>query len=164
MPARRTPLRIGARLRRADPGHARPRGTGPSRRTRGLVLARDSSRCVCCGRSVIRQAHDLQHRDARGMRGTSNPLANTAANPLTMLRDHHRRVESRIDPEDNAKGYWLRMGESPLLTPVMVFSPGGPGVTAWPTLDGSYVFEPPVGAASAYQQPPSAPFPHTTQF
>src|SRR5258707_10424244 len=31
MPARRTPLRIGARLRRADPGHARPRDTGPSR-------------------------------------------------------------------------------------------------------------------------------------
>jgi len=147
MPARRTPLRIGARLRRADPGHARPRDTGPSRRTRGLVLARDSWRCVCCGRSVIGQAHDLQHRDARGMGGTSNPLANSAANLLTMLRDHHRRVESRIDPEDNAKGYWLRMGESPLLTPVMVFSPGGPGVTAWPTLDGRYVFEAPVGAA-----------------
>src|SRR5258708_28261067 len=98
------------------------------------------------------------------MGGTSNPLANSAANLLTMLRDHHRRVESRIDPEDNAKGYWLRMGESPLLTPVMVFSPGGPGVTAWPTLDASDVFEAPVGAARASQQQPSPPFPHTTQF
>lgn len=80
------------------------------------------------------------------MGGTSSPLANSAANLLTMLRVHHQRVESRIDPEDNAKGYWLRMGENPLLTPVMVFSPGGSGVTAWPTLDGRYVFEAPVGA------------------
>ena len=83
------------------------------------------------------------------MGGTSDPMANSPVNLITMLRPCHQRVESRIDPQDNAKGYWLRMGEDPALTPVMVFSEHGSGVTAWPTVDGQWVFEMPAGGEAA---------------
>jgi hypothetical protein len=109
-------------------GTRAPRDTGPDRKTRALVLARDGHSCVCCGLSVIGQRYDLQHRDARGMGGTSDPRANSPVNLLVMLREHHQRVESRRDPHDNGKGYWLRMGEDPALTPVMYFERSGSGV------------------------------------
>jgi hypothetical protein len=121
--------------------------TGPSRRTRTLVLERDDYRCVCCGQSIIGRWYEIQHRDARGMGGTSRREANLPPNLLTMLREHHLRVERRGE-EDNARGYWLRMGEDPLTKPVMVFSEGGSGVMAWPTIDGRYVYEAPAGVAS----------------
>jgi hypothetical protein len=117
--------------------------TGPSRKVRALVIARDGARCVCCGRSILDQQASLQHRDARGMGGTSDPHANCPCNLILLLGSGttgcHGRVESREDPHDNGKGYWLRNGEIPALTSVMVFtSPGGSGVSAYPTCDGQW--------------------------
>jgi hypothetical protein len=104
-------------------------GTGPDRRTRLLVLARDGYACVCCGVSVIGCRYSLQHRKRRSQGGDNCP-----ANLLTVLgsgtTDCHLRIDSRIDPEDEAKGYTVRSG--------MVFSPGGSGVTQFPTCDGQW--------------------------
>lgn len=81
------------------------------------------------------------------MGGTSDPAANSPVNLLLMLRECHARVESRIDPEDNAKGYWLRMGEGPALTPVMYFGQDG-GFTAWLLDDGGLSFDGPQAGAA----------------
>jgi hypothetical protein len=112
--------------------------TGPDRKTRLLVLERDGHACVCCGISVIGQVYSLQHRQRRSQGGNS-----CAANLLVVLGDgtrgHHARIDSRIDPEDEAKGYTVRSRMDPHLVSVMVFtSPGGSGVTQYPTCDGGW--------------------------
>jgi hypothetical protein len=121
--------------------------TGPSRKVRALVAARDGYACVCCSRSVIGQQADLQHRDSRGMGGTSDPAANSPVNLLLMLRECHARVESRKFPEDNDKGYWLKMGQNPADEPVMYFGQDG-GFTAWLLADGSLSFDGPQAGAA----------------
>lgn len=135
MPARRRPLR------RRSPAHARRRDTGPSRRIRALVLARDGYACVCCGRSVIGQRYSLQHRQRRSQCGSSLP-----DNLLTVLGDGtagcHERIDSRRDPHDEARGYTVRSGLDPALVPVMICGEQG-GVTVWLGADGSYVTERP---------------------
>ena len=130
-----------------SPMHARRRNTGPSVKTRAIVRVRDRWQCVSCGLHVMWQPHDLQHRVSRGMGGTSDPAANSPVNLIVLCQPCHRRVESRIDPEDNAKGYWLRMNEDPALIPVMYFDQGGSGFTAWLLEDGTFSFEAPGAAA-----------------
>jgi hypothetical protein len=113
---------------------------------RALVLERDGRACVCCGRAVIGRRYSLQHRKRRSQGGTSLP-----SNLLTVLGDGttgcHARIDSRIDPHDEARGYTVRSGQDPALVPVMVFSEGGSGVLAWATDDGRWVFEAPGAAA-----------------
>ena len=150
---RRTELRRGTGLSRSVPKPARRRDTGPSAKVRKLVLTRDGYRCVACGVSIIGRLYSLQHRDARGMGGTSDPAANSPVNLVVLCgwRDTpgscHKRAEDR-DPEMNARGYWLRNGEDPALTPVMVFSPAGSGAAVWLSPAGAYLSEPPEGAAA----------------
>jgi hypothetical protein len=125
----------------------RPRDTGPDRKTRELVLKRDGYACVCCGHSVIGQRYSLQHRQRRSQGGSNLP-----SNLLTVLGDGttgcHARIDSRMDPHDEARGYTVRSRKDPALVSVMVFSEGGSGVRAWPTDAGEWVFEPPAGDAA----------------
>ena len=115
--------------------------SNPTAKTRKLVLARDDYACVCCHVPIWSLPFDLQHRDARGMGGTSNPLANSPINLITLLRRCHRRVESRQNPDDNTKSYWLRMGQDPALTPVTYWDRR----VAWLTTTGGLVYESPAG-------------------
>ena len=115
---RRTPLQarkpLTARQRppanreRAPAQRKPPRDTGPDRKTRALVLARDGHACVCCGRSIIGQVYSLQHRKRRSQGGGNSP-----SNLVTVLGDGttgcHARIDSRIDPEDAAKGYTCQL-------------------------------------------------------
>ena len=150
-PARRAPLRPvraeprqraresreqGAATRRA------PRDTGPSRKVRDLVVARDSGLCVGCGKPVGGGTWwSLQHRVARGVGGGNSPcnlvtlcgLANTGCHGLCEARDR----------EMHARGLWLRSDENPAMVPVTLFSEHGSRVTAWLTDDGTYAFEAP---------------------
>jgi hypothetical protein len=146
---RKTPLRTraagmfgpGSSLKRSEPRHAKRKDTGPDRRTRLLVLERDGHACVCCGVSVIGQRYSLQHRKRRSQGGTNCP-----ANLLTVLGDGtqgcHARIDSRIDPEDEAKGYTVRSRQDSHLVSVMVFSRGGSGVSQYPTCDGQWSSKP----------------------
>jgi hypothetical protein len=52
-------------------------------------------------------------------------------------RGHHARIDSRIDPEDEAKGYTVRSRKNPHLVSVMVFGEQG-GATLYPTCDGGW--------------------------
>jgi hypothetical protein len=155
MPARTKPMSRGSGFQRS-PGSSLarkeqerkpPRDTGPDRATRALVLERDGYRCVCpCAQSVIGQRYSLQHRKRRSQGGTSD-----ATNLITVLGDGtqgcHARIDSRIDPADEARGYTCRSYQDPALVPVMVFEASGSGVTVWLTADGRYSTEAPAGAS-----------------
>jgi hypothetical protein len=114
------------------------RNSGPSLAVRALVLARDGWACVCCGTSVIGQHYSLGHRLRAGQGGKPVP-----SNLITLLglggELHHGRIDSRRDPSDEAKGYSLRSYQNPLLVPVTVFSPHGPGMTLWLDDSGRYL-------------------------
>lgn len=160
--SRTTPLRPGegyGGLKRASltvvrdigsapaPKRKPARDTGPDKATRELVLARDGYACVCCGRSVINQPYSLQHRKRRSQGGTNSP-----SNLVTVLgtgtTECHLRIDSRIDPTDEAKGYTVRSWDDPAEMPVMVFSEHGSGVTKYLTEDGRYSDYPPNGDAA----------------
>jgi hypothetical protein len=154
VPLSRIPREPGTRQRRAPLAAREPetrtrraaRDTGPSRKVRELVLARDSYACVCCGQSVIGRPYSLQHRKRRSQGGTNDP-----SNLVTVLgtgtTGHHERIDSRRDPEDEAKGYTVRSWDDPAMVPVMVFSEHGSGVTVWLAGDGTYAFETPTVAS-----------------
>ena len=151
LPARTIPMRRG-QLQAASGKQAtgkaasRPRDTGPSPAVRKLVLERDGYACVCCGRSVIGQPYSLQHRKRRSQGGD-----NSASNLVTVLGTGttacHERIDSRRDPADEAKGYTCRSWQEPAEIPVMVFSPGGSGMTVWLSADGRYLTEAPEAVA-----------------
>lgn len=132
------------------PGRSRnqhPRGSGPSAALRELVLERDGRACVCCGLSVVGQVYSLQHRQRRSQGGR-----NVASNLITMLGDGtrgcHARVDSRIDLEDEAKGFTVRSWDDPALVPVMVFEADGSGALVYLLDDGSVSATPPLGGAA----------------
>jgi hypothetical protein len=155
----RTPLRTHTGLQASAPwsrsvplltttkSAATRKDTGPSRKVRALVLERDGHACVCCGRSVIGQSYSLQHRKRRSQGGDNSP-----ANLVTVLGTGttgcHERIDSRRDPQDEAKGYTVRSWQDPEQIPVMVFSPHGSGATAWLTEAGTYSFQAPEGAVA----------------
>ena len=124
----------------------RRKDTGPSDAVRRLVLERDGYSCVCCGISVIGRPYSLQHRKRRSQGGGNDPT-----NLVTVLGSGttfcHERIDSRRDPEDEAKGYTVRSWDDPALIPVMLFSEHGSGITAWLLPDGSYGYEAPEGVA-----------------
>ncbi len=63
-----------------------------------LLATRSGPRCECCGgdlRGVPRDRLEIQHRQARGMGGTSLVSANDLANLLLFHSACHRWVESR---------------------------------------------------------------------
>jgi hypothetical protein len=128
------------------------RNSGPTPLVRALCMARDSWACVCCGLSVTGRPHSLGHR-VRASQG-GKPVA---SNLLLYLGlgvnsldpdDHHARIDSRRDPSDEAKGYSLRSYQNPLLVPVTVFSPDGPGMALWLPDDGTYSTTPPEEVAA----------------
>ena len=114
---RRTPLRTSREKRTGR------RDTGPDRTTRELVLERDDWRCACCGASVWGRPFSRQHRDARGMGGTSRPEANSPVNLIVLCGSAtspggcHLACEQR-DQRLNELGFWLKHGQDPATTPV----------------------------------------------
>lgn len=139
--------RYCAKCRAARAPKPRPaKDTGPSRKVRSLVYARDGHACVCCGQSVIGRPHSIGHRIRRSQGGT-----NEMPNLLTFLGlgnglfpgDHHFRIDSRQDPHDHAKGYQLESWQDPAAEGVMYSSPDGSGITAWLEPDGGLSFEDP---------------------
>ena len=74
-------------------------------------------------------------------RATSWPFWATGPPDATL------RIDSRIDPHDEAKGYTVRSFDDPALVPVMFFDESGGGFTAWLADDGSLSFDGPGVAA-----------------
>jgi hypothetical protein len=153
---RRTPLLPGPgyRMTRNVPLRAVPgtkattrRDTGPSPKVRKLVLERDGYACVCCGQSITGQRYSLGHRLRASQGGRAVP-----SNLITLLglggEAHHGRIDSRLDPADEAHGYTVWSWQDPKQIPVMVFTSEGSGFTAWLWDDGQYHTEGPEGIAA----------------
>ena len=162
--ASRTPIvrtsglpRVGAgRLEAAGAGtvkSAARTGTGFSRAVKLAVRTRagngdpDQARCEATGVWLGRYGGEIQHRDARGMGGTSDPVTSSIVNAVLLSTGAHRLAESR-DEHMNAMGFWLRNGEDPALTPIMLHSEHGSGVTVWLGTDGQYHTNGPQEAAA----------------
>lgn len=143
-----------------NPWHLEPKGksaaterkpqrhTGPDRVTRLQVLTRDGFACARCGKPCGPgiAPYSLQHRKARGVGGDSS-APNLVLLDGTATTGCHGEVESRRDPHDLARGYRLESWQNPEAEPVMYFSPGGSGFTAWLLRDGSLSFDGPGVAA-----------------
>ena len=136
----------------------RPRATGFSARVKLAVRARagggepDDAACEACRRWLGRYGGQVQHIVARGAGGTSNPVLATVVNAALLCgtpqdkKTCHGLAEAR-DPGMRAKGFWLPRGTDPRLEPMTLASRYGPGVLAWRSEDGEYLFEAPAGAA-----------------
>ena len=124
-----------------------PKDDGLTPAVRQMILERDGYACVCCGRTVIGQQYSLQDRKRRSQGGKRVPT-----NLITVLGSGttgcHERIDSRRDPHDEAKGYTVRSHDDPALIPVMYFSEGGSGFTAWLLADGSLSFDGPEAGAA----------------
>jgi hypothetical protein len=107
----------------------------------------DAAHCEATGVWLGRYGGEVQHRDARGIGGTFRPEANSIVNAALLSLEAHRLAESR-DREMNARGFWLRNGEDPALTPVKLRLLDGSELDAWLTPEGGYTFEPPFGGAA----------------
>jgi hypothetical protein len=99
------------------------RDTGPTRKVRALVLARDGFACVGCNKSVVGRPYSLQHRVARGMGGTSRADAGSPVNLIVLCGSAtspggcHLLAEQR-DPVMHERGLWLNSWEDPAAEPV----------------------------------------------
>jgi hypothetical protein len=124
------------------------RNSGPSDAVRALVLARDGYACVCCGTSIIGQRYSLGHRlrASHGGKPVPSNLVTLAGLGGELC---HGRIDFRRDPADEAKGYSLRSYQNPLLVPVTIARPDGPGLPLWLDDLGRYLPEAPEGAEAA---------------
>lgn len=154
MPTRTTPPARTARLAvPLLPGTGKTRSaarreTGFSRAVKLGVRTRagngdpDEACCEATGVWLGRYGGEIQHRDARGMGGTSDPVTNSIVNAVLLSTEAHRLAESR-DEGVNAEGFWLRNGEDPALTPILLHSEHGSGITVWLDSTGHYLFDGP---------------------
>ena len=133
------PVRPGAA--EAGKGAATRKDTGPPRKVRALVLARDGYACVCCGKSIIGQRYSLGHRKRASQGGKPVP-----SNLLTFLgwggEQHHGRIDRRDNPADEANGYTVRSSKDPKLIPVNRVRADGSRVRQFAWDDGLWHDEP----------------------
>lgn len=152
---RHKPLAAAPRARRPVTASTRSprRETGPSKQTRDQAWDRDEGCCVACGRGIDCDPwRSLQHRDARGMGGTSDPAKNALPNLIHLCGSAtspgcHRKAEDR-DPEMGRRGYWLEEGQDPAETPLLLVTEH---YRRWvlATADGHYIeTDPPEEAAA----------------
>ena len=138
--------RIGMPPRVAYPRASQWHDTGPLTATKLLVLTRDNYSCVCCGRAIYGQQYSIQHVKRRSQGGT-----NTVTNLITLLGTGitacHGRIDSRVDPRDEYRGYTVRSWGDPAATPMwLVTGFGSRWVRRLP--DGTYEDADPPEAAS----------------
>lgn len=122
---RRTPLReVSAKRAAGGVQPTRRRDTGPGQATRDLVMERDGYCCAWCGRQLLTGPRSLQHRQARGMGGTTDPAANNPTNLLLLCGSAttpggcHLFAEQRSE-EARIAGLWVPSWQNPADVPVL---------------------------------------------
>lgn len=141
------------------PPPRRVRETGFPPAVRKLIDFRDSDnglllpyvRCQSCGRVDLPERMSIQHRIARHMGGTSNPLISSVINGVRMCGTAtspggcHAAAEARNAILYN-RGFWRAQHEIDTLPliPVVRFNRHA----YWPTEDGRWLLEAPAGDAA----------------
>ena len=142
---------------RVTPLKPRPKATGFPAAVKLAVRTRagqgdpDAASCEACGLWLGREKGQIQHRVARGMGGTSLPVNNSPANGTLLCGTPFELCHGLCEKRDegmNEEGFWLRAGEDPLETPILLHSQYGSEVTVWLGMDGEYHLQPPVGGAA----------------
>ena len=109
--------------------------TGFTVKTRRLILERDHGICQWCGETVSVEFYSLQHRRARGMGGSKDPVANSPANGVTVhgsgVSGCHGYIESHPQ-EALQRGFRVPQGQDPRLVPLVDWR----GVSLWLLPDG----------------------------
>jgi hypothetical protein len=133
---------------------SRSSATGPSPRTRKLVLERDGYRCVICGISIIGRIYSLHHRRNRASGGSRRPAINSPVNLITVCGSGvslcHGKITRNVDRIlAIAKGWVVLVNGTPectdpALIPVQVAWLG----KRWATPDGRWSETAPVREGS----------------
>jgi 5-methylcytosine-specific restriction enzyme A len=89
--------------------------TGFPKRVRDLIHARARGVCEHC--AFINVGLQIHHRRPRGMGGSKDPLANTAANGVLVCERSHRFIES-YRHEHLETGWLVRQGVDPATVPI----------------------------------------------
>lgn len=130
-----------ARELEVDPERLELKAAAEFRRT---CLERDSYTCQECGEL----ATEVQHRVARGMGGTADPLvAFGLANGVSLCAASHRLAEAR-DEGLHDRGFWLWQTENPAAVPVKVPGPFGSFQSLWLLPNGEVTGTPPSEVAA----------------
>jgi hypothetical protein len=125
---------------------AAARNTGPSTETRAMVYARDLGWCVRCGVVLANVAHSCHHRWLLSQLGP-NEFSNLLSLCGTGTTGCHGWAHAHV-AEALAAGYLVRSGIAPASVPVKRAVPGGGYVFQWPTEDGDWANEDPLGVAA----------------
>lgn len=117
-----------------------------SPQVRQAIRDRAVNACEACAVYLGPGAGQIQHRVARGMGGSRNPVLGSAVNGVllcgTPASGCHGRAEAR-EREFHAQGFWLWQYEDPAGVPIMLHG----GVMVWLAADGGYSTVPPQGVA-----------------
>jgi hypothetical protein len=127
-------------------------------RTRAGQGDPDDAVCEACGIWLGRYGGEVQHRDARGMGGSSAPIISSIVNAVLLcgsgaLRTGcHGKCEDRGSDDSRemqARGFWLEEGQDPAAEPIAMETEHRSGITVWLLPDGTYGFEDPDGGDAA---------------
>lgn len=108
--------------------------------TRRLIITRDEGACVACGRPCVDPDtgipqvpfYSIQHRRARGMGGSRDPLTDSPANGVVLcgsaVNGCHGRVESQ-PVWASSQGLRIPQGADPRVVPVFHVNRGATVLT-----------------------------------
>ena len=89
-----------------------------SKETRDIIIKRAVGRCELCG--LPAPVGQIHHRRPRGMGGSKDPLAGTAANGILLHLLCHTRIEMNRS-ESLANGWLIQQGHDPEFVPIKRF-------------------------------------------
>jgi hypothetical protein len=104
--------------------------------------------CEACAAWLGEQGGEYQHRAARGIGGSRDPIVNGASGCVLLCHDCHMLAEAR-DQDMLEMGFWLQNGQDPRTTPIVLHGDAGRGFRFWLAADGTG----PDGTGYLYEAP-----------
>lgn len=90
-------------------------------KTRRLVIERDGGMCQWCGELVRSDDYSLQHRRARGMGGSKDPVSSSPSNAVLMCGSGTTGCHGFVEANPvvaEGRGFRVRQGADPRHVPL----------------------------------------------